>query len=145
MSLSALVYRNRATLGIDAESLGAVRDDRTGEYFFTSSEHDGEFPREAFVASEFWIGNIMGVAELRDQLGGIVGVEDSLLLTKCLYSGSHSGDLIEVALLPSLEREVRGLLEQRGKRISEHLSSTLNGFLGLIEAAKRENNPIVFA
>jgi hypothetical protein len=144
MSLSAFVYRCRATLNIDAESLGATRDDRTGEYFFPTAEHDGNFPREAFIAYEFWIGNVAGVAELREELGTITNEENSLLLKRCPYSGTHSGDVIELALLPALEYEVRGLLDRWGTRISEHLISVLHGILGLIETAKRENNPIVF-
>ena len=144
MSLSAVVYRCRATLNIDAESLGATRDDRTGEYFFPTAQHDGKFPREAFIAYEFWIGDMMGVAELREELCTITNEEDSLLLKRCLYSGTHSGDVIELALLPALEYEVRGLLDRWGMRISEYLIAVLHGILGLIETAKRENNLIVF-
>jgi hypothetical protein len=144
MSLSALVYRSRATLHIDVESLGAARDIRTGEYYFPTPEHDGKFPRETFIASEFWIGNVTSVAELREELGTITTEQASLLLSTCFYSGSHSGDVIELALLPALEREVRSFLDQRERKISEHLSSVLEGISGLIETAKRESNPIVF-
>jgi hypothetical protein len=144
MSLSALVYRSRATLDIDVESLGAARNDLTGEYYFPTPEHDGKFPSDAFIASEFWIGNITSVAELREELRTISTEQGSLLLSKCFYSGSHSGDIIELALLPALEREVRSFLDRRERRLSEHLTSVLHGVLGLIETAKRESNPIVF-
>jgi hypothetical protein len=144
MSLSALVYRSRTTLNIDMESLGAVRDDRTGEYYFTSSEHDGKFPREAFIAREFWIGNVMSVAELREELRAITKIDASLLLEKCLYSGSHSGDVIELALLPALEHEVRELLHRQRTKLSQYFIEVLDGILELIETAKKENNPIVF-
>jgi hypothetical protein len=143
MSLSALVYRCRATLNIDVESLGATRDDRTGEYYFSTAQQDGKFPREAFIAYEFWIGNVMGVAELREEVCRITN-DDSLLLKRCFYSGTHSGDVVELALLPALEYEVRGLLDGQGTRISEYLIAVLHGILGLIETAKRESNPIVF-
>ena len=49
MSLSALVYRSRGTLQIDVESFGAVRDDRTGENYFATSQYDGKSPREALI------------------------------------------------------------------------------------------------
>lgn len=91
----------------------------------------------------FWIGNITGVAELREELRTITNEQDSLLLKRCLYSGTHSGDVIELALLPTFEHEVRGLLA-REMQISENLISVLHGILGLIETAKRESNPIVF-
>jgi hypothetical protein len=144
VSLNALVYRSRGSLNIDVEALGAVRDDRTGEYYFPTPEHNGELPRDAFIAFEFWIGNVMGVAELRAELAPIIKREDSLLLQKCLYSGSHSGDVIECALLPTLEHEVRELLDSHGSKLSECLISVLHGILALIESARKENNPIVF-
>jgi hypothetical protein len=144
MSLSALVYRSRTTLDIDVESLGAARNDLTGEYYFPTPEHDGKFPREAFIASEFWIGNITSVAELREELRTITTEQESTLLSRCLYSGPHSGDIIELTVLPALEHEVRSLLGDREMRFSEHLTSVLRGVLGLIETAKREGNPIVF-
>jgi hypothetical protein len=144
MSLSALVYRSRPTLDIDVASLGAARNDLTGEYYFPTPEHDGKFPREAFIASEFWIGNITSVAELREELRTITTEQESTLLSRCLYSGSHSGDIIELTLLPALEHEVRSFLDDREMRFSKHLTSVLRGVLGLIETAKREGNPIVF-
>ena len=129
---------------MDVETLGALNDERTGEYYFPTPEHDGKFPREAFIAYEFWIGNVTGVAELRDELNTIRLKKGSLLLERCFYSGTHSGDIIELALLPGLEHEVRDLLEQHGLALSEYLLSVLHGMLGLIETAKAENNPIVF-
>jgi hypothetical protein len=143
MSLTALVYRSRARITIPVESLGAVKDDRTGEYYFPTSEHDGKFPPEDFIAREFWIGNVTGVAELRQDLAELIS-SDSLLQTKVLYSGSHSGDIIEVALLPVLEEEIQNLLNTKRLRLSEHDAAFLKGMLELIEVAKTEQNPIVF-
>jgi hypothetical protein len=144
MSLSALVYRSRKTLTIDVESLGVVTDDRTGEYYFPTPEHDGKFSREAFIASEFWIGNVMSVAELREELRTITKRDNSLLLETCFYSGSHSGDVIAVAMLPALEEEVRHLLGKEKTSLSKYFIAVLDGLLELIETAKRESNPIVF-
>jgi len=143
MSLNALVYRSRAALDIDVERLGAVKDERTGEYYFPSPEHDGKFPREAFIAREFWIGNVSSVAGLRHELFAITGKDDSILQTKCLYSGSHSGDVIEIEQMPALEFEIRDLLQHQLSRSSK-LPFFLSGMQQLIEAAKKENNPIVF-
>ena len=56
---------------MDVETLGALKDERTGEYYFPTPEHNGKFPREAFIAYEFWIGNVTGVAELREELNTI--------------------------------------------------------------------------
>ena len=56
----------------------------------------------------------MGVEELREELCTITNEENSLLLKRCFYTGAHSGDVIELALLPALEHEVRGLLDRGG-------------------------------
>jgi hypothetical protein len=129
---------------MNTESQGVRRDDRTGEYFLASPESDGKFPRETFIAAEFWIGNISGVAELREELRAITKRDDSLLQTKCLYSGSHSGDVIELALLPALEHEIDGLFDEHRPKLSEYFITFLRGMLELIQTAKKEQNPIVF-
>ena len=82
MSLSALVYRSRARLTIPVELLGAVKDDRTGEYYFPTPEHHGKFPREQFIGHEFWIGNVTGVAELRQEFIELTNPVNSLLQTR---------------------------------------------------------------
>lgn len=144
LSLNALVYRSRATLDIDVESMGAVKDERTGEFYFSTSAHDGRFPREAFIAREYWIGNVLGVAELRQEISSIIKTRDSILLEKVLYSGTHSGDVIELVLVSTLEREIRGLLQYERSKLSAYVMKFLRGMLDLIETAKAENNPIVF-
>jgi hypothetical protein len=139
MSLSAQVYRRLNTIDI---GVGPVtRNDLTGEYYFPSGT---TVPSDGFIASEFWIGNITGVAELREELRKANIEQDSLLLNRVLYSGTHSGDVIELSLLPALEQEVRRVLVSREMHLSEYLTSVLQGILELIEAAKREDNPIVF-
>ena len=144
MGLNAVVYRSRERLNIDVESLGAVRDDLTGEYYFPTPEHDGKFPRDIFIAKNFRIGNITGVAELREELSALLQGNHSILLEKCFYSGSHSGDLMEIVSLPALESEISTLLERRKLALSPYLLSVLRGMLELVETAKTENNPIVF-
>ncbi len=143
MSLNALVYRSRASLTIDVDSLGAVKDVRTGEYYFPGPEHDGKFPREVFIAHEFWIGNVMSVAELRQEMRTITRRADLLLETKCLYSGTHSGDVIGIDLFPALECEIRDLFDRHRPQLSDPVVEFLTGMLELIQAAEREN-PIAF-
>jgi len=124
--------------------LGAVKDDRTGEYYFPTPEHDGKFPREEFIGHEFWIGNVTGVAELRQEFIELTNPVNSLLQTRVLYSGSHSGDVIEFELLPDLEQEIRELLSRDRLKLSDHAATFLKGMLELVEVAKTEKNPIVF-
>jgi hypothetical protein len=72
MSLNALVYRSSRTLELDVEGLGAVRDDRTGEFYFPTPEHDGKFSRDVFIAKEFWIGNMTGSQRYAKKCGQLL-------------------------------------------------------------------------
>jgi len=62
-----------------------------------------------------------------------------------LYSGTHWGDLLELELLPAPEHEILSLLGRPKAAISACLDSVLKNMLDLINAAKIEKNPIVFA
>jgi len=43
--------------------------------------------------------------------GALTQVPSPLLITRVLYSGTHSGDILEVADLPQLQREIRMVRE----------------------------------
>jgi hypothetical protein len=45
ISLSAVVYRSRSSIDADIEAQGAKKDERTGQYYFESSEIERGFPR----------------------------------------------------------------------------------------------------
>lgn len=144
MSLSAVVYRNRSSIDADIEAQGAKKDERTGEYYFESPEIERRFPGGFSQATDWWIGNIASVAELRDELETLTGRRDLLLIQKCLFSGSHSGDLIESELFSSIESEVREILSHFKMRLSLPAKQFLDGMLNIITVARREKNPIVF-
>jgi hypothetical protein len=69
MGLDAVVYRNKANLPFDADIVGAVVDETTGEYYFPDQNLEPalerEFPRETRIAVQKRIGNIALVAALR--------------------------------------------------------------------------------
>lgn len=92
MSLSAVVYRSRSSIDADIEAQGAKKDERTGQYYFEAPEIERRFPKGFSEATEWRIGNIESVAELRDEFETLTGRRDLLLIQKCLFSGSHSGD-----------------------------------------------------
>jgi hypothetical protein len=144
MSLSAVVYRNRSSIDADIEAQGAQKDERTGQYYFESPEIERGFPRGFSEASKWWIGNIESVAELRDEFDALTGRRDLLLIQKCLFSGSHSGDLIEPELFSSIESEVREILSRFKMGLSLSAKQFLDGMLNMITVARREENPIVF-
>lgn len=142
MSLSAVVYRNRKSLGIDAEAEGAKKDPTTGEYYFDSPQR--AFPQDFFIATDWQIGNVSSVAELRLELETLTGKKDLLIIEKCLYSGSHSGDLIELELLTPIETETLEILHRFRGSVPAGVEKFLSAMLDTIQVARRENNPIVF-
>jgi len=77
MGLDAVVYRSKANLPFDADVVGAVVDETTGEYYFPDQNLEPalerEFPRETRIAVQKRIGNIALVAALREDTGRILG------------------------------------------------------------------------
>ena len=73
MGLDAVVYHSKANLPFDADIVGAVVDETTGEYYFPDQNLEPalerEFPRETRIAVQKRIGNIALVAALREDAG----------------------------------------------------------------------------
>ena len=99
MGLDAVVYRNKANLPFDADAVGAVVDESTGEYYVPNldlePEFEQRFPWDTRVAVHKRIGNIVLVGTLREQTSQVLE-ERSIILSKVLYSGTHCGDSIPV-------------------------------------------------
>ncbi|HEY1800307.1 MAG TPA: hypothetical protein VGG46_05165 [Terriglobales bacterium] len=142
MGLDACVYKNKANLPFDVDALGASFDPATGEYFFEDVELDRKYPHEAFKAISRRLGNIAAIAELREELAGVLD-NNSVVMSKVIYSGSHAGDFLPLALLASLESELSAINEYQ-KHGSELITEFVANMRELIAAARREGNPIVF-
>jgi hypothetical protein len=147
MGLDAVVYRSKANLPFDADVVGAVVDETTGEYCFPDqnleSALEREFPWETRIAVRKRIGNIALVAAVRENAGEILG-GDSIILSKVLYSGTHSGDSIPLDLISALEGELFRLRRYADQNEVDHLKRFVTDMLDLVGGAKREGNPIVF-
>jgi len=147
MGLDAVVYRSKANLPFDADVVGAVVDETTGEYYFPDQNLEPalerEFPRETRIAVQKRIGNIALVAALREDAGRILE-EHSIILSKVLYSGTHSGDSIPLDLTPALEGELFRLRRYADQNEVAYLKRFVIDMLDLVGGAKREGNPIVF-
>jgi hypothetical protein len=147
MGLDAIVYRSKANLPFDADVVGAVVDETTGEYCFPDqnleSALEREFPWETRIAVRKRIGNIALVAAVRENAGEILG-GDSIILSKVLYSGTHSGDSIPLDLISALEGELFRLRRYADQNEVDHLKRFVTDMLDLVGGAKREGNPIVF-
>ena len=147
MGLDAVVYRSKANLPFDADVVGAVVDETTGEYYFSDQNLEPalerEFPRETRIAVQKRIGNIALVAALREDAGRILGGQ-SIIVSKVLYSGTHSGDSIPLDLTSALEDELFRLRHYAEQNNVDHLKQFVSDMLDLVGGAKRERNPIVF-
>lgn len=147
MGLDAVVYRSKVNLPFDFDVTGAVLDESTGEYYVSDLHlepaFERKFPRETRVAIGKRIGNIDLVNWLRERASQIL--EDrSIVLSKVLYSGSHSGDSIPVEEACALRDELFQLGPYAEPDDDGCLSQFVTDMLELVEAARREGNPIVF-
>jgi hypothetical protein len=143
MGLDAKVYLAKESLPCDVEGLGAKKDDTTGEYYFEGASSGNQFPPDFFVAVQKRLGNVDAIAELRRELEDALGNTSSLLYQKCLYNGTHSGDIIEYKLLDQVEVEIAHAL-RKSQSAKPLLREFLSAMGELILVAKRERNPIVF-
>lgn len=140
MGLDAVVYRSRDNLQLGADEKFARLIPDTGEVHFddddVSRRHDQE--REAAHAR---LGNIAMISALRDEVGRLVGPQ-SLLYTKVLYDGTHSGDFIPITQLPDLLEEISRV--RKASNQSRDLRDFLDSTEKLAQIALHERNPIVF-
>ena len=80
---------------------------------------------------------------LREQTSQILE-EGSIVRSQVLYSGTHCGDAIPVEQMLPLQDELFRLAHYAEQSDFPHLKQFVTDMLELVEAAKREGNPIVF-
>jgi len=146
VGVDAAVYRRLEDLPLQRGDLRFVEvDPRTGQVDFENADLFQTWKDKVKVI-EKRIGNMSHVDRLKAELSGVLGKSSSgsLLISKVLYSGTHSGDFIGREYLTPLKNEIALV-----RRVSERqISSELNSFLGdmedLIAASTQNGNPIVF-
>jgi hypothetical protein len=126
MGLDAVVYLHPASVK-DGQLL---RDDNT------------EFSLDEAPAMHKRLGNASMIAWIADEVIPLVG-KDSVIFSKVLYSGSHSGDSVGLEELNRLESEIKILRENPSGRSSD-LESFLKDMSDLIKKAREQETPIVF-
>jgi len=142
MSLDAMVFKNRKHLPFDPDALGASFDSETGEYFFEDEELEQKYPGDLTVAVAKPLGNITAVGHLREELEEVLE-DESVVLSKVLYSGTHTGDHLSLDDLPELEWELSEIDKYLKKRKSPLVSRFVADMRELSAAAHHEHNPIV--
>jgi hypothetical protein len=146
MGLDAAVYRRLDELPFTKEDLRFIEvDPRTGQVDFEDAALFRAWSDKVKVV-EKRIGNIALVNLLKAELERILGESGSetLLISKVLYSGTHSGDVISKDDLGSLKHEIELVRGIAGRQKSSELESFLADMEELVAASERHGNPIVF-
>jgi len=143
MGLDAVVYKNRNNLLLD-DVKTALIDGQTGEVYFEDPGVAAKYREQSFVAVHRRLGNVANIDSVRSEIPSEVADELPVLLGKVLYSGSHSGDVIDIGLLNSLEDQVELLSKSTSDIGSPALATFLGNMRDLIRVARSEQNPIVF-
>lgn len=146
MSLDTVVYTNFCHINLDINLNAFEIDEETGEIFTDDSFVSKQYPRETFISIEIRLGNIDKISKIRQEISQIIitPFEESIILNKILYSSFHSGDKIEVYQLSKLSKEINYIEQKIKKYRTESIDIFLRNMHKLIQAAKQENNPIVF-
>jgi hypothetical protein len=146
MGLNAAVYWPKEMLGFSEEDLPNIDvDPRTGQFYFETAELDKVWG-EKIKAVDKRIGNISSVGLLRQEIEGVLGTShpETLLISRVLYNGVHSGDIIQRKELGELRREIALVRDASGHSSSAELEVFLADMHDLIDASEKCGNPIVF-
>jgi hypothetical protein len=139
MGLDALVFKSKASLENQFKGIAFDVDEHTGEAS-AFDDTDASIKFEDYVAKSVRFGNAAQISYLSHQVAEVLGSFNTFIERSVLYSGSHSGDVIEVDRLPELIEEVNKIRNSSSadvKRFAESLSS-------LVIVAQQNGNPIVF-
>jgi hypothetical protein len=142
MSLDAAVYKNKRHLPFNAEALGASFDPETGEFFFEDEELDQKYGDVSTAISKP-LGNVTAVGHLRQELSEALD-SGSVVLSKIVYSGTHTGDCLPLDALADLESELSQIEEYFEGMLSPLVAQFVADMRELVSAARNEGNPIVF-
>jgi hypothetical protein len=143
MGLDATVYRNRKNLPAHLREK-VTPDAESGAINIRNPADDRLFDSSQLEACHERIGNIALVAFIREEIVIALGHQESLLLRKVVYSGTHAGDSIPFSEIYQLSREIDELESITTSSRSAELTAFLEQMRKLIAAAIREGNGIVF-
>lgn len=146
MGLNAAVYKKITELPFTNSEQGRVSvDPMTGQVDFEDAALFNEWGSKV-KATEKRLGNIALVEQLKKELQGIGtgSSSKSLLFSRVLYRGTHSGDIISYEQLSVLKHEIDSVRGAAGPRLSPELETFLTDMEELANASERHGNPIVF-
>jgi hypothetical protein len=146
MGLDAAVYKRLDELPFTEQDLHLVTvDPRTGQINFEDAALFRAWD-DRIVAVHKRIGNMTLVKSLRTELEGFRRGSHStgILITKILYSATHSGDIISKEDFGPLRNEIRFVRELAQEHASHELTNFLRDIEELMAASEQHGNPIVF-
>ncbi len=146
MGLNAAVYKRIKELPFTSAELRFVSvDPITGEVDFENATLFNEWSGKV-RAIEKRLGNVALIRLLKEEVEDIFGKSssDTYLVSKVLYSGTHSGDIISAEHLYALKQEIASVREVAGRQLSSELVTFLTDMEELADESERHGNPIVF-
>jgi hypothetical protein len=138
MSLVAVVFKNRHQ--IEPELLARITgvDSQTGQVLFDLA--GPHVPLDHTLAIRRDLGNVAQIGAWHGEVRAVLGQGNSVVLDRVLYSGSHCGDVIALADMTTLGREIDELERAQKPEMSILLSSLRD----IVTISREVGNPIVF-
>ena len=131
-------------MGLDAIVYSGKRTEVQVEGAQPGSEGQASGVRSnATAAIHKRLGNASMIGSIREEMLSFLDA-DALLLTKVLYSGSHSSDEISVQDIDKLDSEIKKTRQRSGTSLSMSVERFLNDMTDLVDKARQERSPIVF-
>lgn len=144
MGLDVVVYRNKRDFETQVQNGILAVDIDTGEVYYPveASKSTGG-PLEGFVAFEARLGNSAKIGYLRSRLLPLLSAE-SFVCSKVLGSGTHSGDALRFDVVVRLREELDMVANDVTLTDEKEIAQFCATMKHCLDAAIREDNPIVF-
>jgi len=145
MGLTAVVYNTKDKIKnmyqLDTSLL--LNDKLTGEVYLKDDHSASDIVEFNTILCEKHIGNIAYVHFLYNKLKTIL-TDESIIISKILYNGSHSGDIIPAAEMEKLNEEIQCIKKHIDEKYDDEFTRFIITISELQEASITTNNPIVF-
>jgi len=144
MGITAIIYNTEREI-IEKYKISKLLlsiDEKTGEIYIKDNitiKTDSIFNN---IHLEITLGNLTKIQYLFFEFKEVL-MDDSIILSKILYNGSHSGDIIQNSDLSNLHNEIVKLKKHYLNKNKE-INIFINAVETLVKAAEETNNPIVF-
>lgn len=116
-------------------------DEETGEVYINDTSNGNIKINNIIIEKK--LGNISRINMLNDEFRKLLK-NNSIILSKILYNGSHCGDVIKINDFEILKNEINLVKKNIFQSTKIEIISFLDTLLEVIKIAERYNKPIVF-